>query len=200
MTLKLIAALGNNEEKYRKTRHNIGFEWLDRLAKKYDASWQQSSHGKGTVTKLTPEHHDSITLFKPGLLMNINGRPIADYARYFRIEPSQILLVYDDLDLQTGIIKCRRSAGHGGHNGVRDLGSHLDISQVLRLKIGIGRPTNKNMTSQYVLQDPNEQEYARINQAIESSIAHSNLILSQNINAYCEQLAIINQQEKSDGI
>ena len=199
MTIKLIAALGNNEEQYRHTRHNVGFEWIDQLAEKYNASWQKSPHGKGTTSKITLESN-SISLFKPGLLMNINGRPIADFARYFKIEPSEILLVYDDLDLKTGIIKCRKSEGHGGHNGVRDLGHHLDIKQILRLKIGIDRPTDKSKTSQYVLQKPNEQAYARINYAITNSIAHSNLLLSQKINAYCEQLAVANQQESSNGI
>lgn len=200
MAIKLITALGNNEEKYFHTRHNIGFRWLDQLAEMQNLTWQKSSHGKGMVGKINCNNQSAILLFKPGLLMNINGKPIADCARYFTIKSEEILLVYDDLDLEAGIIKCRRSVGHGGHNGVRDLANHIDISQTIRLKIGIGRPDSKLNTSQYVLQKPSPSDSKNIDHAIKNSLTHRNLLFSGQLNAYCEQLALINKMEKPNGI
>ena len=200
MAIKLITALGNNEEKYSQTRHNIGFHWLDQLAEMHNVNWQKSSHGKGMVGKINRGEQSAILLFRPGLLMNINGKPIADCARYFMVKPEEILLVYDDLDLEAGIIKCRKSTGHGGHNGVRDLANHIDISQTIRLKIGIGRPNSKLNTSQYVLQKPSPSDSENIDRAIKNSLAHRNLLFSGQLNAYYEQLALINKMEKPDGI
>ena len=136
MDIQMIAALGNNDEKYKETRHNIGFDWINRLARKHCATWQKSSHGIGQLAKCSPESGQTIILFKPGRLMNINGGPIASCAKYYQIPAENLLLVYDDLDLDTGIIKCRQSQGHGGHNGVRDLQQHLPIQSIMRLKIG----------------------------------------------------------------
>ena len=157
MNIKLITALGNNQTQYFKTRHNVGFWWIDELVQKHNLTWKTSDHAKGQITKFSHQEQ-TVILFKPGRLMNINGQPIANCAKYFKIPEQEILLVYDDLDLNPGIIKLKKSEGHGGHNGVRDLQQHINIKEILRLKIGIGRPQNKEDVSRYVLQKPSENE------------------------------------------
>ena len=192
MNIRLITALGNNDPKYFKTRHNVGFWWIDQLAHQHNLVWQKSDHGTGSITKLI---HDgkTIILFKPGLLMNINGQPIAQCAHYFKIPSNQILLIYDDLDLNVGIMKLKHSEGHGGHNGVRNLQQHINIKEILRLKIGIGKPTTKEQTSDYVLQKPNEFDEDTLKKNITQSQKDFQLLLTGNVNTYQQHIAKINQ-------
>lgn len=192
MNIRLITALGNNDPKYFKTRHNVGFWWIDQLAHQNNLDWQKSDHGTGSITKLMHEGK-TIILFKPGLLMNINGQPIAKCAHYFKIPSNQILLIYDDLDLNVGIIKLKQSEGHGGHNGVRDLQQLINIKEILRLKIGIGKPKSKDQTSNYVLQKPSKSDEDILKKNITQSQENFQLLLSGNINKYQQYIAKINQ-------
>ena len=125
--------------------------------------------------------------------MNINGQPITQCAHYFKIPSNQILLAYDDLDLNVGIMKLKHSEGHGGHNGVRDLQRLMNIKEILRLKIGIGRPKTKDQTSSYVLQKPCQSEEDTLNKKIIQSQKDFHLLLSGNINTYQQCIAKINQ-------
>lgn len=197
MNIKLIAALGNNDQRYAHTRHNIGFDWIDHLASTYQLTWQ--THSQGVVTKLR-NADGTIVLFKPNKLMNINGQPIAQCMNFFKITAKETMLVYDDLDLAPGIIKVKKSLGHGGHNGVRSCQVYMDIEQLLRLKIGIGKPLHKSATSSYVLQKPSESEQARLTRSIHTSIKHIPLLFDNKVNQYQEQLAINNKQEDNNGI
>lgn len=200
MNIQLIAALGNNDQKYDHTRHNIGFKWINQLANRNQLTWQKASFSTGQITKMTDASQNSIILFKPGLLMNINGEPIAKCAKYYKIPPENILLVYDDLDLGTGIVKLKKSSGHGGHNGIRDLQRYLDISRIVRLKIGINKPEYKDMTSRYVLQQPSANEAELLNKSINYSIDHIGLLFSNHDNEYYEKLANLNKKESQDGV
>jgi len=197
MNLKLIAALGNNDQRYAHTRHNIGFDWIDLLADKHQLQWQ--SQGQGVASKLRWKTQ-TIILFKPGKLMNINGLPIAQCMQYFKIQPEETMLVYDDLDLDTGIIKLKKSSGHGGHNGIRSCQAHFDITQTLRLKIGIGKPLHKAATSSYVLQKPQADEQHLLQQRMQASIDDLPLLLDHATNRYQEQLAMRNKQENTNGL
>ena len=200
MDIHLIAALGNNESKYDNTRHNIGFKWINQLANKNHLTWQKASFSKGIVTKIVGSDQKSIILFKPGRLMNINGESIAKCAQYYKISPENILLVYDDLDLDTGIIKLKKSSGHGGHNGIRDLQRYMDISRIMRLKIGIDKPQHKSMTSHYVLQQPSANEALLLDHSIDYSINHIDLLFDDHDNQYYEKLASLNKKESQDGV
>ena len=120
MSIKLIAALGNQEPAYTNTRHNVGFAWINQLALAHRGTWQPNKNKEGLVCRL--QHNaETVILFKPGKLMNINGKPLPECAQYYKIAPAEMLLCYDDLDLEVGTIKLKQSTGHGGHNGVRNL-------------------------------------------------------------------------------
>lgn len=199
MSITFITALGNNEVQYRQTRHNIGFYWIDQLAAQHHVSWQRCSHAQGQIGKLIWQGR-TVILFKPGLLMNINGRPIAQCLRYFKIPTEQCLLVYDDLDLAPGTIKLKKSVSHGGHNGVRDLLQYLDIQSLWRLKIGIGKPAHRSMTASYVLNRASPTEAESIQKKISWTIEHSNLLLDGLTERFQEQLATIHKQENNHGL
>ena len=110
------------------------------------------------------------------------------------------MLVYDDLDLAPGIIKIKKSSGHGGHNGVRNCQVYMDISKCLRLKIGIGKPVHKTATASFVLQKPTETESVLLARSVRTSIAHLPLLFDDKLNQYQEQLAINNKLEENNGI
>ena len=199
MKIKLIAALGNNDMRYEHTRHNIGFYWINELADAHNINWKHSTHGEGSITKLHKEA-EAILLVKPGRLMNINGQPISECMNYYKISPEELLLVYDDLDLPAGTIKLKKSTGHGGHNGVRNLQNYIDITAIHRLKIGIGKPEKKSQTSNYVLQRPHAEEQALITQSIATSIKNMHLLLDNKNHQFQEQLTLSKKKEDENGI
>ena len=199
MKIKLIAALGNHDMRYELTRHNIGFYWINKLADAHNINWKHSTHGKGSIAKLHKEA-ETILLFKPGRLMNINGKPISECMNYHKISPEELLLVYDDLDLPVGTIKLKKSTGHGGHNGVRNLQNYIDITAIQRLKIGIGKPEKKSQTANYVLQRPSIEEQTLIAQSIAISIKNMHLLLDNKGHQFQEQLTLNNKKEDENGI
>lgn len=199
MKIKLIAALGNNDIRYENTRHNVGFHWIDQLAEEYNLNWRHSTHGEGAQTKLQIKA-DSTLLFKPGRLMNINGQPISECMNYYKIKPEELLLIYDDLDLPVGTIKLKKSTGHGGHNGVRNLQNYIDITVIRRLKIGIGKPEKKSQTSHYVLQRLPEEEQALITQSMTTAIKNIQLLLDNKDHQFQEKLTLSKKKEDENGV
>ena len=132
MSLKCIVGLGNPGEKYLKTRHNIGFRVLDTLAKREGKKFQLENKWESRTCKM-----GDVLLVQPLTYMNESGRAIGSLARFFRWEPEQILVVFDDISLPLGHLRFRMNGGHGGHNGVRSLLAHLPTDRFARLKLGI---------------------------------------------------------------
>ena len=186
--IKLITGLGNYEEKYFNTRHNVGFMWLDHLAESHALTWHKNQHGTGLITKWTHQN-EKIILFKPGLLMNINGGPIQQCAHYHRIEPENILVVYDELDLTVGQIKLKQNGGHNGHNGVRDIQHHLQNKNFYKLRIGIDRPSRESV-SNYVLGKPNATDTEKLKKTIAFSVKNLYYLLKNQENTYHQKLAL----------
>ena len=132
MSLKCIVGLGNPGDKYLHTRHNIGFRVLDVLAERAGREFQLETKWESRTCKM-----DDVLLVQPLTYMNESGRAIGSLARFFRWEPEQILVVFDDISLPLGHLRFRMNGGHGGHNGVRSLLSHLPTDRFSRLKLGI---------------------------------------------------------------
>ncbi|MBL0691784.1 MAG: aminoacyl-tRNA hydrolase [SAR324 cluster bacterium] len=139
--MKLLVGLGNPGKNYSQTYHNIGFMAIDHLA----ASLLDDDKGKhkfsGDFWQGRLNNH-SFGLFKPMTFMNLSGVAVAKALNFFTCELNQLLVVHDDLDLPFGKIRYRQNGGHGGHNGLRDIISHLKGGDFQRLKIGIGRAGN----------------------------------------------------------
>lgn len=178
--IKLIVGLGNPGQEYEKTRHNAGFLFLDLLVSKMGESWLSDSRFSGQVATVVI-NHTPIRLLKPMLYMNRSGQSVGNIARYYKIDVSEILVVHDELDFQAGVIKLKKSGGHGGHNGLKDIISHLGGNDFCRLRIGIGRPRASNLVANYVLSAPNKSEENAIHDACKQVLSDVDVIFSSDI-------------------
>ncbi|MGE9268141.1 MAG: aminoacyl-tRNA hydrolase [Verrucomicrobiales bacterium] len=130
--LKLLVGLGNPGAQYEGTRHNVGFRVLDRLAEVAGVGFQKDGKWEGETARL-----GSVLMLKPMTFMNESGRSVGSLCRFFRWQPEQVLVVYDDVALPLGTLRFRHKGSHGGHNGVRSLIQHLGSENFPRLKFGI---------------------------------------------------------------
>ncbi len=156
--MQLIVGLGNPGSKYGKTRHNIGFRFLDLLAESRGLRFDAAPRFRAELA--TWKQGDSkVLLVKPQTFMNNSGEAVGPLARYYDVAPNQIIVVYDDLDLPAGRIRLKKGGGHGGHNGLKSLNQHLPDSDYIRIKIGIGRPEHGEVTP-WVLGQASEKDRA----------------------------------------
>jgi len=147
--MRLIVGLGNPGPSYQGTRHNIGFQVLDALAEKQRISFVDSKWQAKIAKCLL--WGQSVMLVKPETYMNESGRAVGQIAAYYRIQPQQILVLHDDLDLALARIKVVCSRGAGGHNGILSLMAHLGSRDFVRIRLGIGRPDPSIPVTNFVL-------------------------------------------------
>jgi peptidyl-tRNA hydrolase, PTH1 family len=133
----LVAGLGNPGREYERTRHNVGWLVLDELARRHGGSWRSKFSGSLAEVRLGDAR---LALLKPETYMNESGRSVGAAARFFKVEPEQLLVVHDDVDLESGRLQARAGGGLAGHNGLRSLAQELGSQDFLRLRIGVGRP------------------------------------------------------------
>lgn len=171
----MIAGLGNPGREHRGNRHNVGFHCLDRLAEKYGLAFGKKQHQAECTQGRIAGH--KVILAKPQTYVNLSGEAVGALARFYKIEPHDILVIYDDLDLPQGATRLRSDGGAGGHNGVKSIIQHLNTQAFPRLRVGIGRPPGRMEPKDYVLQDfgPDEQTimdevYVRVVNAVETFI------------------------------
>jgi len=163
--IKLIVGLGNPGPKYSETRHNAGFWFVDDLANQYRSRFLPEKKFHGEVARINLGGKD-IWLLKPETFMNRSGLSVVSLALFYKIAPENILVVHDEIDLKAGTARLKSGGGHGGHNGLRDIISHLGTKDFQRLRIGVDHPGSKDMVVDYVLKRPDSKD----RQAIEDSI------------------------------
>lgn len=163
----LIVGLGNPGRHYAENRHNLGFMAVDRLARAHAIPMQrvqnQAIVGQGKLG----DH--SILLAKPQTYMNLSGNSVASLARFYKLPVSNLLIVYDELDLPLGTLRIREKGGAGGHNGMRSIIQHLS-DEFPRLRLGIGRPPGQMPAAAYVLQDFGRDEQASVDDMLDSAL------------------------------
>ena len=159
---RLIVGLGNPGSEYADNRHNLGFWFVDRLARDLKIALQAQGKFFGHVARL-----DDLWLLKPSTFMNRSGQAVAALARFYKIEPAEILVVHDELDLQPGAIRLKQGGGNGGHNGLKDIQASLASPDFWRLRLGIGHPGERNEVVNYVLKAPRREEQELIDQALD---------------------------------
>src|SRR5881394_1969277 len=133
----LVVGLGNPGREYVGHRHNVGWMVVDELARRHGASWKGKFNGQ--VAELRLDGH-RVALLKPETFMNESGRSVGAAARFYKVEPDAVLVIHDEIDLESGRLQARRGGGLAGHNGLRSLAQHLGTQDFLRLRIGVGRP------------------------------------------------------------
>lgn len=173
----LIVGLGNPEEEYARTRHNIGFDTINKISDKYNIKVNKtkfnSLYGTGTI------EDEKVILVKPQTYMNLSGNAVRDFINFYKISPQNVIVIYDDLDIEPGIIKIRKKGGPGTHNGMKSVVHEIQTEDFPRIRIGIGKPEYKNDLLNYILTRIPDQEYEVLQKAQEkAAIAVSEIIKS----------------------
>lgn len=187
MTIKLIVGLRNPGQSYALTRHNAGEWYVDALAQHGHSAFKVD---KKLHSELSPlEMNQGLCkLMLPINFMNLSGLAVRAVSQFYRIEPQEILIAHDDLDLNSGRIKLKFGGGHGGHNGLRDIIQQLGTPDFYRLRVGIGHPGHKDLVLDYVLGKPSKQDRDLIDEAIRRAIDVTPMILSDRITVAMSEL------------
>lgn len=184
--MKLIAGLGNPTPQYEGTRHNVGFEVLDRMAEQYriplDTAKHKGFYGKGRV------EGQQVILLKPMTYMNLSGESVAEAARYFKIAPEDVIVVYDDINLDVGRLRIRPKGSAGGHNGMKNIIAHLGTDVFPRIRVGVGMKPPKMDLAAYVLSRFSAEEQAVMEAAYDRACQAAVMLLQEQLeqamNAY----------------
>jgi peptidyl-tRNA hydrolase, PTH1 family len=188
----LIVGLGNPGREYKKNRHNVGFQTVDHFAARHGLEFtrQQSN----AVIASGNIGGQAVTLAKPMTFMNRSGGPVSALMRFYKIEPEQLLVIVDDLDLPIGTVRLKPEGGSGGQNGMKDIIARLSTQNFARMRIGIGRPPGRMDSAAYVLQDFSADQqsiiditYQRANDAIETWLREGIVLAMSRHNAPAEQ-------------
>ena len=158
--LKIVAGLGNPGPEHRLTRHNAGFWFVDALASRLNARFRSHTHFQGEICRVQVDGNE-VTLLKPSTYMNRSGLSVRALSDYMKVTPEQVMVVHDELDLPVGDARFKFGGGHGGHNGLRDLVTHLGAN-FWRLRLGVGHPGDKSLVIDYVLHRAPKAEEEKI--------------------------------------
>lgn len=174
--IRLIVGLGNPGADYVNTRHNAGFWFIDALAEQHLQRFRFEKRFNAEESKIRNNGED-VFLLKPQTFMNRSGQPVGAMTRYYKLKPEQILVVHDELDLEPGDNRLKKGGGHGGHNGLRDIISHLGERDFYRLRVGIGHPGDRNQVVNYVLHKPSSGDFDAIEAANRRTLEVMPLVL-----------------------
>jgi peptidyl-tRNA hydrolase, PTH1 family len=184
--IKLIVGLGNPGPDYDQTRHNAGFWFVDLLADRYGGHFRPENKFSGEVCRIRVGA-DDVWLLKPMTFMNRSGQSVRQLSAFYRIPVEEILVVHDELDLEPGMLRLKRGGGHGGHNGLRDITSHLG-KEFMRLRIGIGHPGHRDRVVDFVLSRASREDQQAIEDAIQEAAQAIEEIVSGQFQKAMNQL------------
>jgi peptidyl-tRNA hydrolase, PTH1 family len=189
VTIRLIAGLGNPTRQHQRDRHNVGFWFAERLAARERVALRAEPRFHANTARLA----EDIWLVTPQTYMNLSGRAVGAIARFYKIQPDEILVVHDELDFPAGVTKLKLGGGVAGHNGLKDIAAQLGSPGFWRLRIGIGHPGDKNLVADYVLNPPPTAERELIEQTIDRALEVSPHILAGDM-----QVAMMKLHRKPD--
>ena len=184
--IRIIAGLGNPEEKYERTLHNAGFWFVDELARKYGGSFRYEKKFDADYCRINL-HGEDVWLVKPQSYMNCSGQPIRGVLDYYRLKTDQLLVAHDEIDLPPGTVRLKEGGGHGGHNGLRDIIKHCG-NEFLRLRLGVGHPGEKHKVTGHVLKRGSADTEAAVERNIDDAVAVMPDVVDGSINAAMKKL------------
>lgn len=167
MTMKLLVGLGNPGKKYAGTRHNVGFRVVDLVAERLNIGIEKNKFS--SLFEMVKIGEYDVCIVKPQTFMNLSGQAVQGFASYYKVDPEDVLVVHDDIDLPFAKLRIAVSSGSGGHNGVSSIIEHLGTNAFYRLKIGVGRPDERIDTADHVLMGFDKEERPLIDAAIKAS-------------------------------
>ena len=175
----IIVGLGNPGDKYAKTRHNVGFNVIDLLAKEYSIDVSRIKHkaltGEGRVGT------EKVILVKPITYMNLSGESVADICNYYNIDLENLIVIYDDIDLDIGKIRIRKKGSGGTHNGMRSIIKCLGSNEFPRVRVGISRPQNGQDLADFVLSRFSKEAEKNLQESYEHAVAAVDCAIRENL-------------------
>ena len=165
--MHLIIGLGNPEQEYSKTRHNMGFNTINKIAKQCKTDVNKTKFQGLYETTIIEEK--KVILIKPQTYMNLSGNCVQEFVNFYKIEKENIIVIYDDMDIEPGTIKIRKKGGPGGHNGMKSIIKMLGTEEFSRIRIGIGRPKHDGDEINYVIGAIPEIEIPKLEEGTEKA-------------------------------
>ena len=163
----LIVGLGNPEEEYSKTRHNMGFNAINKIAEQYGIKVTKNKF-QGLYESALIED-EKVILLKPQTYMNLSGDSVIQFANFYKLNPEEIIVIYDDIDTNPGKIRIRKKGGPGTHNGMKSVVSRLNSEDFPRVRVGIGMPEFKGDLVNYVIGSIPEEEIPKLEEGVEKA-------------------------------
>lgn len=194
--MKLIVGLGNIGKEYEGTRHNIGFMVADELAKRWGFTTWKNERSAMCAEYRIPE---KVFLIKPTTYMNLSGEAVGAFANFYNIDPEDIAVIQDDLDLPCGKLRIRRKGSAGGHNGIKSIQQHLGTGDFPRFKIGIGHPErNASAVIGHVLHRFGKEEQQLIEEAVKQMADAVELWLKGDMDAVMQEYNTKKEKKKDE--
>jgi PTH1 family peptidyl-tRNA hydrolase len=184
--LTIIAGLGNPEDRYAQTLHNAGFWFVDALAHAADTQFRYEKRFDAEVCKITIAGEE-VWVIKPQSYMNLSGGPIRSMLDYYRLKTSELLVAHDEIDLPPGTVRLKKSGGHGGHNGLRDVIQHCG-QDFMRLRLGVGHPGQKDKVTGYVLKRASGEVESAILENVDEAVTVMSLLVDDGLDAAMKKL------------
>lgn len=179
--IRLLVGLANPGQEYAKTRHNAGAWVVEELARVHNVTLREDAKYFGLTGRIMTNGQD-LRLLIPTTFMNLSGKSVAALAKFFQIQPEEILVAHDELDLPQGVAKFKKGGGHGGHNGLRDIISKMGNNKdFYRLRIGIGHPGDKNKVAGFVLGKAPAKEQELIDAAVDEAVRCMDILLKDGL-------------------
>ncbi len=193
--MKLIVGLGNPGAQYAGNRHNIGFMAVDEIHRRHSSfqPWRARFQGQVSEGRLGSE---KVLLLKPSTYMNESGRAVGEAIRFYRIEPEDVLVLYDELDLPPAKFRMKTGGGHGGHNGLRSISAHIG-ADYRRLRLGIGHPGDKKLVSNYVLGDFAKADRDWLEPLLAEIADHADLLAEGKDSQFANRMTLSLEPEKA---
>lgn len=181
----LIVGLGNPEEEYSKTRHNMGFDTINKIAEKNDIQITKNKYESLYATGMIGR--EKVILVKPQTYMNLSGISVKKWMEFYHLNPTNIIVIYDDMDIEPGKMKIRKKGGAGSHNGMKSVVGELGSEDFYRIRVGIGKPKTKQESISYVIGKVPEEEYKILNKATELAAEAVSSIVKEGIDKAMNQ-------------
>ncbi len=185
--MRLFVGLGNPGPKYEGNRHNIGFMAADAIVRRHDFSpWRARFQGHAAEGELGAE---KILLLKPATFMNESGRAVGEAMRFYKLNPHDVVVIYDELDLPLGKLRVKQGGGHGGHNGLRSIDAHIGTNY-WRVRLGIGHPGDKAQVIGHVLGDFAKAEQRDVEALLDAVAAEAGFLAKSDPSRFMTKVAL----------
>ena len=175
----VVVGLGNPGKQYENTRHNVGFNVIDILAKEYDISVTKIKHkaliGEGRIGS------EKVLLVKPQTYMNLSGETLIDIYKYYKVDLDNIIVIYDDIDLDVGKLRIRKKGSAGTHNGMRSIIKCLGSNEFPRVRVGISKPKNGQDLADFVLSRFSKEDEKSLQESFENAVAAIECAIRQDL-------------------